>query len=58
MATLIKAVLTAAAIVAIAWPLIFWGNPATPQVKASQDIEQQPWPQHPYTISPRYDLQW
>ena len=57
MATLIKAVLTAAAIIAIAWPLIFWGNPATPEAKEVQAIDQ-PWPNHPHTISPRYELLW
>jgi hypothetical protein len=28
MNTIIKAVLTAACIVALAWPLLFWGEPA------------------------------
>ena len=57
MTTLIKAVLTAAAIVAIALPLIFWANPATPRTKAVHDADQS-WPNHPYTISPQYELLW
>jgi hypothetical protein len=57
MTGLFKLILVAATIVAIGWPLTFWGYPASPKTKAVHDVEQ-PWPHHPYTISPTHELLW
>jgi hypothetical protein len=42
MNTWIKAVLTAACVIAIAWPLLFWGKPALPENDNYLDRQPQP----------------
>jgi len=42
MHTAIKVVLTAACVVALAWPLLFWGHPALPEDGVTQRERELP----------------
>ena len=53
MHTIIKATLTAACIVVLVWPLLFWGKPALPENNA-RDTEQS----QSYNLMPRHDVLW
>jgi hypothetical protein len=57
MHTVIKAILTAALVVAIAWPLLFWGNPGASQHNGS-NIQRQLPPVPPFTFRPPDYLLW
>ena len=39
MHTMIKAAWTAAIVIVVAWPLLFWGRPALPDFKRTNDIQ-------------------
>jgi len=39
MHTMVKAVWTAAIVIVLAWPLLFWGKPALPDFKRTNDIQ-------------------
>ena len=41
MHTMIKAAWTAAIVIVVAWPLLFWGKPALPESKRTNGIESQ-----------------
>jgi hypothetical protein len=56
MHTIIKTALTAVCLVALVWPLLFWGKPALPE-QGSRHAEQTQ-PQLPYNILPRHDILW
>ena len=54
MYTFLKLVLTATVILAVAWPLVFWGSPAGPdQAKASSVVYKSP-----FTLVRQVDLSW
>ena len=53
MHTMIKAVLTAACIVAIAWPLVFWGKPEAPATNG-RNVEQVAPPRAPFATRSWY----
>jgi hypothetical protein len=57
MRTIIKATLTAGAIVALAWPLLFWGKSES---LANNDryIQQNNLRQAPFVLTPQYDPGW
>lgn len=56
MNTIIKATLTAACIVVLVWPLLFWGKPALPE-NGARDIEPSQQSQS-YNMVPRHDVLW
>jgi len=54
MSTFLKLVLTAIVMLAVAWPLAFWGTPAGPgQAQASVVVYKAP-----FTLVPQVDLFW
>jgi hypothetical protein len=56
MHTIIKTVLTAACVVALMWPLLFWGKAAVPE-HGPRQAEQTQAPQ-PYSLLPRHEIFW
>jgi hypothetical protein len=57
MRTMIKAMLTAGAIVALAWPLLFWGK-SDSLANNGRNIQQNNLRQAPFALTPQYDPQW
>jgi hypothetical protein len=57
MRTIIKATLTAGAIVALAWPLLFWGKPES-LANNGRYIQQNNLRQTTFVLTPQYDPQW
>jgi hypothetical protein len=53
MHTAIKVVLTAACVVALAWPLLFWGQPALPEDGVTQRERELP-----SNVIGRHELLW
>ena len=54
MNTYLKLALTVAVILAVAWPLAFWGAPAAPdQAHASTIVHKAP-----FTLVPQVDFSW
>jgi len=54
MYTFLKLVLTATILLAVAWPLVFWGAPTGPdQAQASSVISNAP-----FTFVPQVDFSW
>ncbi len=56
MHTMIKATLTAALIVALAWPLLFWGKSGS-SANNGRDIQQR-MTQAPFTLERQYEPAW
>lgn len=53
MRTAIKVILTAGCVIALAWPLLFWGHPALPEDHVTQ--RERELPSH---IMGRHELLW
>lgn len=53
MPKLIRTLWTAAVVIALAWPLLFWGKAALP--KGSRDIDR---PLFHYNLLERHDVLW
>ncbi len=57
MHTMIKATLTAGLIVALAWPLLFWGKSASLESNG-RNVQQHNVRHAPFVFTPQYDPEW
>jgi hypothetical protein len=56
MPTIVKTLLTAACVIALMWPLLFWGKPALTE-RGARQAEQTQNPL-PYNVMPRHEILW